>query len=187
MQHFQLIEATLSVAPPNVMVFAYADEEDESFGIDFPISPIDKTTYESTRDVLKKRLNSRCMGLLEITEQSAESKGVFVDASRSRVKYLHRTVRDYLARTDVQKNLSLRGNPEIRQRFDPHSRLCAAQFAFCKSSHMRIEPEGSNTPAFPDMSDKVVSASFYSLSACLHHAAKVSDAQLPHDPLARRP
>lgn len=69
MKYFQLMEASLLIAPPNVMVFAYADEEDENFGVDFPIGPMDKRIYEATRNVLKKRLNSRCMGLLEITEQ----------------------------------------------------------------------------------------------------------------------
>lgn len=180
MQYFQLMEASLSVAPPNVMVFAYADEEEESFGVDFPIAPIDKKKYEATRDLLKKRLNSRCMGLLEIIEKSAEAEGVFVEASRSRVKYLHRTVRDYLARTEVQENLSLRINLGTRQRFDPHLRLCAAQLAFCKSSHTSIEPDGRHAPAFPDMSDKVVWATFRSLSACLRHADKVQDAGLSH-------
>lgn len=182
MQYFQLMEASLSVAPPNVMVFAYADEEDENFGVDFPIAPIDKTIFEATTAVLKKRLNSRCLGLLEITEQSEELEGVFVDASRSRVKYLHRTVRDYLARADVQETLRSRSRKGLGpyQSFDPHLRLCSAQLAFCKSSHLRIEPNDRYAPTVPDLGDKVVSATFRSLSACLRHAAKVQDAGLPH-------
>lgn len=178
-QYFQLMEASLSVAPPNVMVFAYADEEDESFGVDFPVGPIHKGLYEVTREVLKKRLNSRCMGLLEITEQSAESKGVFVDASRSRVKYLHRTVRDYIARVDVQDKLSIRANQALHQKFDPHLRLCSAQLAFCKCSHMPTAPSAGHAPIFPDMSDETVRATFRSLSACLRHATEVQDAGWP--------
>lgn len=180
-QYFQLMEASLSVALPNVMVFAYADEEDENFGVEFPFAPIDRSIIEVTRAVLKKRLNSRCMGLLEITEQSEESKDVFADVSRSTVKYLHRTVRDYLARVDVQEKLNLRSRRSagLHQAFDPHLRLCAAQLAFCKSSHTLIEPNGRHTPKFPDMSDKAVSATFRSLSACLLHAAKIQDAGSP--------
>lgn len=182
MQYFQLMEASLSVTPPNVMVFAYADEEDENFGVDFPIAPIDKMIFEVTTAVLKKRLNSRCMGLLEITEQSEEPEDVFVDASRSRVKYLHRTVRDYLARADVQETLRLRSRKGqgSHQNFDPHLRLCSAQLAFCKSSHLRIKPDDRYAPTVPDLGDVVVSATFRSLSACLRHAAKVRDAGLPH-------
>lgn len=181
-QYFQLMEASLLVAPPNVMAFAYADEEDENFAVKFPFAPIEKSVFEVTRAVLKKRLNSRCMGLLEITEQSEESEDVFADASRSTVNYLHRTVRDYLARADVQENLNLRSRRRVglHQRFDPHLRLCAAQLAFCKSSHTLIEPNGRNTPKFPDMSDKAVAATFRSLSACLLHAAKVQGAGSPH-------
>lgn len=181
-QYFQLMEASLSVTPPNIMVFAYADEEDETFGVDFPIVPMDKTIFEVTTAVLKKRLNSRCMGLLEITEQSEEPEDVFIDASRSRVTYLHRTVRDYLARADVQETLRLRSRKGLgpHQSFDPHLRLCSAQLAFCKSSHLRIEPDDRYAPVVPDMGDTVVSATFRSLSACLRHAAKVQDAGLPH-------
>lgn len=179
MQYFQLMEASLQVALPNVMVFAFADEEDESFGVDFPVGPMDKRMYEATSDVLKKRLNSRCMGLLEITEQSTDSEGVFVDASRSSVKYLHRTVRDYIARADVQEKLSIRANRALHQRFDPHLRLCSAQLAFCKCSDVPIAPGAGNTPIFPDMSDKTVAAMFLSLIACLRHAAEVQDAGLP--------
>lgn len=180
-QYFQLMEASLSVALPNVMVFAYADEEDENFGVEFPFAPIDKRIFQVTRDVMKKRLNSRCMGLLEITEQSEESADVFADASRSTVKYLHRTVRDYLARAGVQEKLDLRSRRSagLHQGFDPHLRLCAAQLAFCKSSHTLIEPNGGHTPKFPEMSDKAVSATFRSLSACLLHAAKIQDAGSP--------
>lgn len=36
-QHFQLMEASLSIASPSVMVFAYADEEEENFGVNFPV------------------------------------------------------------------------------------------------------------------------------------------------------
>lgn len=179
-QYFQLMEASLQVAPPNVMVFAFADEEDKSFGVDFPVGTMDKRIYETTRDVLKKRLNSRCMGLLEIAEQSAESKGVFVDASRSSVKYLHRTVRDYIARVDVQEKLSIRANRALHQTFDPDLRLCSAQLAFCKCSDVLIAPDAGHTPVFPDMSDNIVKATFRSLSACLHHASEVQDAGLPH-------
>lgn len=179
-QYFQLMEASLSVTLPNVMVFAYADEEDENFGVDFPVAPMDKRIFEGTRDVVKKRLNSRCKGLLEISEQPAESEGVFADASRTRVQYLHRTVRDYLARVEVQAKLGLRMSPVRHQRFDPHLRLCSARLAFFKSSHAPIKPDGNQTLTFPDTRDKIVAATFRSLSACLGHAAKVQDAGLPH-------
>lgn len=120
-------------------------------------SPIGKATLEVTRDVLKKRLNSRCMGLLEITEHSAEFESMFVDASRSIVEYLRRTVPDYLANAGVQEKLNLRANRALHQNFDRHLRLCSAQLAFYKCSHMRITPDAGHTPTFPDMSDTVCS------------------------------
>ncbi|KAI3394581.1 hypothetical protein diail_2572, partial [Diaporthe ilicicola] len=111
MQYFQLMEASLSISPPNVLVFYYADEEDEAFGIKSPMSPVDKESFDTIRDVLKKRLNSRCMGLLEITELPAPSKkSLFIDYSRSRVKYLHSTVGDYMASADVKERLSHRAS-----------------------------------------------------------------------------
>lgn len=103
-QYFQLVGASISIAPLNVMVLTYADDEDENFGINFSVSPLGRGTLEATRDVLKKRLNSRCMGLLEVTEHAVESDSVFVDASLSTVIYLRRTVRDYLASAVVQES-----------------------------------------------------------------------------------
>ncbi|KAL1883971.1 hypothetical protein Daus18300_000079 [Diaporthe australafricana] len=153
MHYFQLMEASLSILPPNVMVFSYADEEDEAFGAKFPTLPVDTRTFESTRDFMKKRLNSRCMGLLELAEQSEASEGVFVDVSRSRVKYLHRTVRDYIANAKVQEKLNHRARRADHQRFDLHLRLCSAELAFCKTSPIHTALDGERTPMLPDIND----------------------------------
>lgn len=179
MHYFQLMEASLSILPLNVMVFSYADEEDEAFGANFPTLPIGMRTFEITRDVMKKRLNSRCMGLLELAEQSEASEGAFVDASRCRVKYLHRTVRDYIASADVQERLNHRARRANHRKFDPHLRLCSAELAFCKTSPIHTAPDSERTPGLPDINDSSVRASFRSLSSCLYHAAEVQGVGLP--------
>lgn len=175
MQYFQLMEASLSISPPNVMVFSYADEEDEAFAINFPVSPIDQRILENVRDMLKKRLNSRSMGLLEITEQLSTSTNVLLNASRCRVRYLHRTVLDYIASADVKERLRVRLNRELHQRFDPHLRLYSAQLAFYKSSLAH------NAHALDSNLDHVEELEFTkkALSSCLFHAAQVQGTGLP--------
>ncbi|KAJ0124736.1 hypothetical protein J7T55_006077 [Diaporthe amygdali] len=168
MQYFQLMEASLSISPPNIMVFSYADEEDEDFTINLPASPLDKERFETIEKVLKKRLNSRCMGLLEIAEQPAADTDVFVHASRSMVKYLHKTVRDYLAGAGVKERLSARAKRSFGQRFDPHLRLCSAQLGFCKSNPIHNMANSEFQEHNVEMSEVIET-----LSSCLSHAAKV--------------
>lgn len=160
-RYFKLMEASHKVGPVNVMVFSYADEENDMVGIDYPVSPLDKKTYENRRDRLKRRLNSLCMGLLEITEQPP-SGHAFVDSSQSRVNYLHRTVGDYIAREEVWERLVHRAGQVSHQRFDPHLRLCSSELAYSKSSPMEAP--------IPPRATRMVKES---LRNCLCHAAKV--------------
>lgn len=172
-QYFKLMEACREMGPPNVMVFSFADEDDEIFGLTCPVTPLDKKTYENRRDQLKRRLNSRCMGLIEITEQAPSGEGLFFDASQSRVHYLHRTVWDYMARDEVREKLSRRAGQGLQQSFDPHLRLCSSELAFRKS----------NPLAVPSATNRLRSSTHYSISHtsllnCLRHAAKVQKSGL---------
>lgn len=175
-QYFDLMESSLEIGPPNVMVFSYADEENETFGIHCPVSPLDMKTYENKRDQLKRRLNTRCMGLLEITEQPKSGKGMLFDVAQSRVQYLHRTVGDYMARDEVRERLGHRARRGPHQLYDPHLRFCSAELAFHKLIASRIPSPDiasgipSNTNRNPRTLDPI---SRLSLINCLRHAAAV--------------
>ncbi|KAH8756401.1 hypothetical protein F5883DRAFT_372051, partial [Diaporthe sp. PMI_573] len=169
-QYFELMKASRDVAPLNVMVFSYADEDDEKFGLSSPVGSLDRETYENRKDQLKRRLNSRCMGLLEITEQAPPTVGVFVDASQSRVNYLHKTFGDYIARDEVHERLGRRAGRGSHQAYDPHLRLCSAGLAFVKSNP--FEPLSAKDSMRSDTFAAIIKSS---LVNCLCHAAAVQE------------
>jgi hypothetical protein len=169
-QYFELMKASRDVAPLNVMVFSYADEDDEKFGLSSPVGSLDRETYENRKDQLKRRLNSRCMGLLEITEQAPSTVGVFVDASQSRVNYLHKTFGDYIARDEVHERLDRRAGRGSHQAYDPHLRLCSAGLAFVKSNP--FEPLSAKDSMRSDTFAAIIKSS---LVNCLCHAAAVQE------------
>ncbi|KAF2095990.1 hypothetical protein NA57DRAFT_59051 [Rhizodiscina lignyota] len=139
-QYFQLIRTTLH--PLKVLSLGYADEEHSwSAAIMRPVSPI--TTSEATllHETMRRRINSRCKGLLEI---SAAEKYIFQGLKRQdgtvstednqelqhcTVQYLHRTVKDYIESDGAQKML----NSAIKSPYDPHLHLCASTLATLKT------------------------------------------------------
>lgn len=160
-QYFKLMEARREVGPPNVMIFSYADEDDELFGLTCAKTPLDIITYESRRDQLKRRLNSRCMGLLEITEPRSGDQNPIYHASQSRVHYLHRTFGDYMARDEVHERLGRLTRRGLHQSHDPHLCLCSSELAFSKLIARSL---GTRWPQ---------DIHHTSLSNFLHHAAEV--------------
>lgn len=147
-QYFKLMLACAE--PPPVPVFFFADAE-EGDNIQQAISNqrMGAGTLESMVETVRRRLNSRCLGLLEVTGHEplgVDEKPDYRSARRSRrlhrphnpyrprrpspgpfdarIDYLHRTVRDYVARTDVQKRFE-----EAIGAFDTNLQLCHAWMA----------------------------------------------------------
>ncbi|PMD52762.1 uncharacterized protein K444DRAFT_704074 [Hyaloscypha bicolor E] len=76
--------------------------------------------------MMRRRLNSRCKGLLEAPVYSG-------DSSKAKVQYLHRTVRDYLHRSDIWDYLRSR----VSGSYDPDLMLCGAYLQLLKAAEMR--------------------------------------------------
>ncbi|KAK3326017.1 hypothetical protein B0H66DRAFT_530023 [Apodospora peruviana] len=114
-QYFKLMLDNESSA--KTILLSFADEEDHNFGIRQPVRPLSSRRRATRIETLRRRLNSRCKGLLEI--------GV-----NDRVNFLHRAVRDFLVRPDVSSKIdgALTGT-----RFDTHFQLCSAYFAVLKT------------------------------------------------------
>lgn len=174
-QYFQLMEACREIELPNVMVFSYADEEDDMFGVNCPRLELDWKTYKSRVDHLKRRLNSRCMGLLEITEPkglSLELDEILLNyCARTGVNYLHRTFGDYIARVEVRERLSRRAGPGFEQRYDSHLRLCSSELAFLKS--IALARQVVPAEAGPYLTEDAEETVRFSLFRCLKHATLV--------------
>ena len=113
-QYFQLVlESNGSV---DGLLLSFADEEDIDFAVRLPIRPLSKSRYLARVATLRRRLNSRCKGLLEISGR------------RGRVDFLHRTVKDFLVRPDVMSKI----NQELAG-IDIHLQLCSASLSMLKT------------------------------------------------------
>ena len=109
--------------------FLDMDEEDANFLENLPVEAIDSNELQRRHQSMKKRLNGRHKGLLEV------SKGPPVDERfQPEVEFLHRTVRDFLLTTDMQDLLEQWLSPS----FNVHLTICRTLLAAIKC--LRIRP-----------------------------------------------
>ncbi|ETS76293.1 hypothetical protein PFICI_11680 [Pestalotiopsis fici W106-1] len=113
-QYFQLLEASNNDC--DVLLFSFADEERLDFALKLPIRAFTQEEKNLRTDTVKRRLNSRCKGLLEVGPQG-------------RIQYLHRTVKDYIDGSEVR----LRIDRAVEQDFECYFKLCSANLAMVKS------------------------------------------------------
>jgi NACHT domain len=93
-QLFQIVRA--AVCPLNLLQFSFADEQNQNFAIEAEVAPLTEDDIKSRTEIMKRRLNSRCKGLIEVVDISS-SRVEYIDTRVPfRVQYLHRTVKDFL-------------------------------------------------------------------------------------------
>jgi energy-coupling factor transporter ATP-binding protein EcfA2 len=122
-QYFQLMKA--SISPPLLLIFSFADEvyfADKSLNSE--LKSYSQAQIESRLEDMRLRLNSRCKGLLEVNSVADYPS----DFKNYTVQYLHKTVRDYILREDVQVRL----NKSSKTEYDPNIRLLAGNIAVLK-------------------------------------------------------
>jgi len=142
-QLFQLARA--SRVPPTLLCLSLADEEDPESCFQTAVKPFTNSEILSRSRNMKRRLNSRCKGLLEVApvlksprtcfrttpdqSEKAGNEGVHSDEPDSqlcenmanqKVQYLHRTVKDFLEAPAVWSWI-VGSNSKP---FDPHLSLC---------------------------------------------------------------
>ncbi|KAF2970415.1 hypothetical protein GQX73_g3154 [Xylaria multiplex] len=120
-QYFMLLQA--SEVPPEALLFSLADEEDPTFALTLRRRPLTEESRTIRIDTLRRRLNSRCKGLLELGAQD-------------RVQYLHRSVKDYIDSDEVKR--WIQGTAGVD--FDCHLRICAANLAMLKTQSTDSPP-----------------------------------------------
>ncbi|KAH0559273.1 hypothetical protein GP486_004211 [Trichoglossum hirsutum] len=120
-QLFKLVQESRDPLP--LLLLSFADEESPEFALNRPIQTISRDEMFLRADTMRRRLNSRCKGLLEVGSASTE----FGDGEDT-VQYLHRTVKDYIESADVQQRLGF----AMKTSFDPHLRLCAGNLTHLK-------------------------------------------------------
>ncbi|KAI0377709.1 hypothetical protein F5Y04DRAFT_171563 [Hypomontagnella monticulosa] len=99
----------------------------------------DQQCYNAER--MRRRLNSRCKGLLEVPQHTEQGPN-------AKVHYLHRTVKDYLDEDRAQLFL-VSGS---KSSFDPHVALCSSLIRHTKAICPKADTEDtSSMEAFGDL------------------------------------
>lgn len=93
--------------PPTPLEMAYADEEDLDVVLSKEIRPWTLDEAVELSEGIRRRLNSRCKGLIGVTQ--------YANSNLERVEFLHRTVKDYVQKPRVWASI-LEATPED---FDP--------------------------------------------------------------------
>lgn len=155
---FQLVEK--STMAPAVLLVSYADEKADRI-LTREVDAITLTEFQLRYETTRRRLNSRCKGLLEMPRLSTSTtRGFFTPATAKdlTVQYLHRTVKDYLDTQEVRAKL----DAALNKGFDPHLSLLVGNLALLKTIRIDIE--------------QLQSADSYlwgAISQCMTHAARV--------------
>lgn len=132
-QYFQLVARGPTPLP--TILLSFADEEDD-YAVRLPVKEIESNVYEARIETMRIRLNSRCKGLLETTAPGREREGIvggWGSIHPQTVRYLHRTVKDFLEAPERRDKIMKVIDPS----FDPHIRLCSGYLALYKSCHYR--------------------------------------------------
>ena len=122
-QLFKLVQE--SQDPPPLILLSFADVEGLDPCVNMTIEPLSQDELSLRADTMRRRLNSRCKGFLEVGNKLT---GPTSDATEETVQYLHRTVKDYIESKEAQGTLGT----AIKSDFDPHQRLCVASLAHLK-------------------------------------------------------
>jgi len=129
-QLFKLLRE--SPNPPTLLLLALTDEEKTcQLVLDRAIRAMSDKEADTLFETMRRRLNSRCKGLLEVAMvyRSLVDDTGGLDLHKCTVQYLHRTVKDYVESPDVQRKLE----SAMKMPFDPHLNLCAGNLALLKT------------------------------------------------------
>ena len=123
-------------APLSLMTYSFLDEEDLDAVVTAPLNPLTTQEILSRQDDMRRRLNGRCRGLLEVVSDDISESPGFIYANRfhaPKVVFLHRTVSDFLQTKDMQNMLL----ENLEAGFEPKLRFCKALLAQLKALDYR--------------------------------------------------
>ncbi|GKU04372.1 vegetative incompatibility protein het-e-1 [Fusarium langsethiae] len=147
---------------PSPLLFWYADEVnfmDRAIKED----PIDVSRSESLERVedIRRRLNSRCKGLLEI-HKNTTTADQFSSRFGGTVDYLHKTVYEFVCSRRTQHRL----RKYLNNPYDANLRIAAAYAAVVKGAANRVDGTRERDTHRGDLASRLI--------ACLDHASSVS-------------
>lgn len=93
---FRLFEPVMT-HPPGLLCIACTDAEDDQLAPKAPIRRLSRTEIFALCKNMRRKLSSRCLGLLDISSTSnADNVDHEAGSEKLEVQYLHRSVRDYV-------------------------------------------------------------------------------------------
>ena len=111
--------ALIADEPLSLLTYSLPDEENVDTMMN--VVPLTIKDIKSRQDDMRRRLNGRCKGLLEVVSRETTYDDSYANQIQyPKVGFLHRTVRDFLLTTDMQNMLSENLKPDI----DPKMLLC---------------------------------------------------------------
>ncbi|KAK0673202.1 hypothetical protein QBC41DRAFT_352895 [Cercophora samala] len=163
-QYFKLLEATGPGC--DARIFFLVDIEDLiSYAIELNQEPLPVPEYAFQVETVKRRLNSRCLGLLEVRTSTIRMDD---DDMPDTVEYLHRTVKDYVTKPEVQTRFQA-----ATKSLDPYLHLCAAHLAAAKSPCFLSGPWNSK-------SDTLIIGHCYNALKFASKMAKANTSAMPN-------
>ena len=144
-QLFKLVQGSLD--PPPVLLLSFADEESLESALNRPVQNIRPDEISLREDTMRRRLNSRCKGLLEVGYAP-------IGTGKGTVQYLHRTVKDYIESDEPQSRLE----SALKSSFDPHLQLCLGSLVYLKTFE-GINAFRINSPFWPCVQSLLYSSS----------------------------
>lgn len=113
---------------PKAILFSLADEVDENqnYSITLADAPLSARHIEMRVSEMRKRLNSRCKGLIYVARHRTQTQA---DPSSTTIEYLHRSVKEFADQPSTQEKLYAM----LEAPFDPYARLCNASLGVWKS------------------------------------------------------
>lgn len=120
--------------PQSLILYSFVDEleEDPEYCFKLPITRMSIPEIETRTEQMKRRLDGRCKGLLEVVEN--EFDPVYLD--RYKIDFLHRTVRDFLLQSTRTREL-IQGNSETDR--ETSSLVAQARLGVLKSKSYSIK------------------------------------------------
>ncbi|KAF2260634.1 hypothetical protein CC78DRAFT_555500 [Lojkania enalia] len=90
-QLVQILKA--APVPPKPLEMSYADDEDPTAAINATIRPLTVSEQAERSETMRRRLNSRCKGLIGVSQ--------YGNSNLERVEFLHRTVKDFFDKPGI--------------------------------------------------------------------------------------
>ncbi|KAL9621621.1 MAG: hypothetical protein Q9160_004013 [Pyrenula sp. 1 TL-2023] len=122
-----------AVEPLSLMTFSFLDEEDPELAMTSSVKPLSEKDIIDRLDDMRRRLNARCKGLLEVSKDVQLRTGTQTSFTLPKVDFLHRTARDFLLTKSMQSMLE----ENLEANFDPRIRLCKALLCQMKTLDYR--------------------------------------------------